>query len=214
MQSITSDDGQITKKFHIEEDVDFRIAFLIPSSVPFPGDSFFTGANTETRETTLWQPPADEWTLTPQLIVENTCDDNDNDDLFASMPDPCSFADAYLPNKDELQAMLQDYVASGQVQYKPSRGSLRKSTDMGNGFSIYQLSLWWGASDSARPTQSDTTATYSYTQSIEDWQHTVEFCGNYRSTCQLNTDGTVTKTYVVTNDANHAPMWTDMILFA
>ena len=111
MESITSNDGQVTKKFHIEEDVDFRIAFLIPSSVQFPGDSFFTGANTETRETTLWQPPADEWTLTPSLIVENTC--GDSDDLFASMPDPCSFADAYLPNKDQLQTMMKDYFESG-----------------------------------------------------------------------------------------------------
>ena len=46
-------DGQITKKFHIDESVDYRIAFSVPSSVEFP-DPFVSGDNFETRETALW----------------------------------------------------------------------------------------------------------------------------------------------------------------
>ena len=59
-------DGQVTKRFHIDQEVDYRIAFSVPSSIPFP-DPFATGENMETRETTLWQPPSDEWTRTPVL---------------------------------------------------------------------------------------------------------------------------------------------------
>ena len=46
-------DGQVTKRFHIDQEVDYRIAFSVPSSIPFP-DPFATGADMETRETTLW----------------------------------------------------------------------------------------------------------------------------------------------------------------
>ena len=75
-------DGQITKKFHIDESVDYRIAFSVPSSVEFP-DPFVSGDNFETRETALWQPPSEEWTRTAVLGAENTCEGS-TDDLFVS----------------------------------------------------------------------------------------------------------------------------------
>ena len=53
METILESDGQITKRFHIDESVDYRIAFSVPSSVIIP-DPFATGENMATSETALW----------------------------------------------------------------------------------------------------------------------------------------------------------------
>ena len=121
MEEIEETDGMVTRKFHIEEDVDYRIAFHIPPSIVFPGDSFFSGENLAYMKTSDWLPPQDQWTRTPELSVGSTCEDTE--DLYTSQPD-CSFADSTLSNRFELQQMLSDYVDSG-YQYKSSNGSLR-----------------------------------------------------------------------------------------
>ena len=162
METISLANGQETRSFHIEEDVDFRIAFWVPTSIQFPGDSFIE--NLESRPTADWQPPASEWTRTPELIAGDTCESTD--DLYASMPD-CSFADATLANRDELQQIMQDMVDNDQLSYRTSQGSNRAITDLQNGFSIYSLAFWWG--DGTRPTDSQATYKYSYTQTIAEW---------------------------------------------
>ena len=110
---------------------------------------------------------------------------------------------------------MKNLLSNGQIQYKTTSGSQRASVPIENGFSIYQLALWWSDTGSeTRPTDSQVTFEYSYTQSLEDWQNTVEYSGNFLSTCKRNCDGTVTKTYVVSNGGNVEPINTDLILLA
>ena len=109
---------------------------------------------------------------------------------------------------------MERMVQNGEVQYKTTKGSQRASVSTDDGFSIYQLSLWWADSDESRPTDSQVTFQYSYTQSLEDWKNTVEYSGNFLSTCKRNCDGSVTKTYVVSNAGTVDPINTDVILLA
>ena len=51
------------------------------------------------------------------------------EDLYASMPD-CSFADATLANRDELQQAMQQMVENDQLTYRTSQGSRRAVTDL------------------------------------------------------------------------------------